>query len=168
MAFRLIDPKEITVNMFQKIGSDWMLVTAGTQEKMNTMTASWGCTGVLWGKPVAICFIRPQRYTHEFIEREDTYTLSFYGEAYRPQLSLCGAKSGRKVDKVAETGLTPAFTKVGTPYFEEAELVLECRKLYKDTFRPEHFLSSAINDFYADGDYHDIYIGEIINVLTKE
>ena len=96
--------KEDALNL---IGKQWMLVTAGTSEKFNTMTASWGGLGWLWNKPVAFVFIRPERYTHGFIEASDCMTLSFYGEEYREALKICGTKSGRDIDKVAATGLTP-------------------------------------------------------------
>ena len=106
--FGRIDPKELNQNVFSMIGEQWMLVTAGTAERCNTMTASWGGLGVLWGKPVATVYIRPQRYTLEFVEREDCFTLSFFGEEYRKALALCGSKSGRDVDKVKECGFTVA------------------------------------------------------------
>ena len=106
--FSRIDPKELNQNVFSMIGEQWMLVTAGTAERCNTMTASWGGLGVLWGKPVATVYIRPQRYTLEFVEREDCFTLSFFGEEYRKALALCGSKSGRDVDKVKECGFTVA------------------------------------------------------------
>ena len=106
--FSRIDPKELDQNVFSMIGEQWMLVTAGTAERCNTMTASWGGLGVLWGKPVATVYIRPQRYTLEFVEREDCFTLSFFGEEYRKALALCGSKSGRDVDKVKECGFTVA------------------------------------------------------------
>ena len=115
---------------FSMIGEQWMLVTAGTAERCNTMTASWGGLGVLWGKPVATVYIRPQRYTLEFVEREDCFTLSFFGEEYRKALALCGSKSGRDVDKVKECGFTVAGAACGAPYFEEAGLVLVCKKAY--------------------------------------
>ena len=126
--FSRIDPKELDQNVFSMIGEQWMLVTAGTAERCNTMTASWGGLGVLWGKPVATVYIRPQRYTLEFVERENCFTLSFFGEEYRKALALCGSKSGRDVDKVKECGFTVAGAACGAPYFEEAGLVLVCKR----------------------------------------
>ena len=118
-----ISPYELNDNIFKTIGKDWTLVTAGTEDKYNTMTASWGSVGIMWNKPVAFTFIRPQRYTYEFIENNEYYTLSVYGEEYRKALTLCGTKSGRDIDKAKETGLTPVF-KEKAPYFEQARLVL--------------------------------------------
>ena len=120
--------KEDALNL---IGKQWMLVTAGTSEKFNTMTASWGGLGWLWNKPVAFVFIRPERYTHGFIEASDCMTLSFYGEEYREALKICGTKSGRDSDKVAATGLTPEELESGNMTFGEARLTRDCRKLFK-------------------------------------
>ena len=126
--FKEISPNEIRDNPFKLIGKDWMLVTAGDKSKFNTMTASWGGVGILWNKPVAFTFIRPQRYTFEFTEQGEYYTLSFFDEEYRKALNFCGTKSGRDYDKVKETGLTPVFSE-DAPYFGEAKLVLVCKKL---------------------------------------
>ena len=167
MMFTKIDPKEIQENVFSLIGDRWMLITAGTREKCNTMTASWGGLGVLWGKPVATVYIRPQRYTLEFVEREDTFTLCFFGEEYRKALALCGSKSGRDMDKVKECGFTVA-TAEGAPYFEEADLVLVCKKSYWQDMDPTHFLDGEIDSkWYPEKDYHRIFIGEILEVLRK-
>lgn len=165
--FEKIDPKALDQNVFSLIGDQWMLITAGTEDKCNTMTASWGGLGVLWGKPVATVYIRPQRYTLEFVEREDTFTLCFFGEAYRKALTLCGSKSGRDVDKVKECGFT-VTTAEGAPYFEEADLVLVCKKAYWQDMDPTHFLDGEIDGkWYPQKDYHRIFIGEILEVLRK-
>ena len=168
MSFKKIQPEEIQENTFKIIGKDWMLVTAGTKENFNTMTASWGALGVIWRKNAAICFVRPTRYTYEFMENNEYYTLSIYEEQYRPQLTLCGTKSGRDIDKVKETGFTPAFAECGAPYFEEAKLVLVCKKMYFDDFKPENFLDETIDGLYHENDYHRIFVGEILEVLKKE
>lgn len=166
--FEKMDPKNLDQNVFSLIGDRWMLITAGTQEKCNTMTASWGGLGVLWGKPVATVYIRPQRYTLEFVEREDYFTLSFFGEEHRKALALCGSKSGRDMDKVKECGFTVA-TAEGAPYFEEADLVLVCKKAYWQDMDPTHFLDGEIDGkWYSEKDYHRIFIGEIVEVLRKQ
>ena len=166
--FEKMDPKNLDQNVFSLIGERWMLITAGTQEKCNTMTASWGGLGVLWGKPVATVYIRPQRYTLEFVEREDYFTLSFFGEEHRKALALCGSKSGRDMDKVKECGFTVA-TAEGAPYFEEADLVLVCKKAYWQDMDPTHFLDGEIDGkWYPEKYYHRIFIGEIVEVLRKQ
>ena len=165
--FEKMDPKALDQNVFSLIGDQWMLITAGTEEKCNTMTASWGGLGVLWGKPVATVYIRPQRYTLEFVEREDTFTLCFFGEQYRKELALCGSKSGRDVDKVKECSFTVAASQ-GAPYFEQADLVLVCKKAYWQDMDPTHFLDGEIDGkWYPQKDYHRIFIGEILEVLRK-
>lgn len=136
-AFKEINPKEIVESPFKLIGDDWALVTAGDREKFNTMTISWGGVGIMWGKPVVFTFIRPQRYTFAFMENGDRYTMSFFDEKYRDALKFCGSKSGKDYDKVKETGLTPAFTENGSVYFEEAKLVLECKKCTHKVLMPK-------------------------------
>ena len=165
--FERIDPKSLDQNVFSMIGDQWMLLTAGTREKCNTMTASWGGLGVLWGKPVATVYIRPQRYTLEFVEREEWFTLAFFGEEYRKALALCGSKSGRDIDKVKECGFT-VETADGAPYFAQADLVLVCKKAYWQDMDPTHFLDGEIDGkWYPQKDYHRIFIGEILEVLRK-
>lgn len=167
--FQKIDPKTLEQNVFSMIGDQWMLITAGTRERCNTMTASWGGLGVLWSKPVATCYIRPQRYTREFVDREECFTLAFFGEEYRKTLSLCGSQSGRDIDKVKECGFTPAAADCGAPYFGEAELVLVCKKLYMGDILPGNFMDSALCEKnYPNKDYHKMYIGEIVEVLKKK
>ncbi|MBU1692831.1 MAG: flavin reductase family protein [Verrucomicrobia bacterium] len=154
-------------NPFTLIGQGWMLITAGTREKFNTMTASWGGLGHLWDKYVAFIFVRPSRYTFEFLEKAEAFTLSFFDEKWRDKLLLCGTESGRNVDKVKKTGLSPVATKNGTVYFEQARLVIECRKIAFTDLDPKHFLDPAIHDFYEGPDYHRIYIGEIARILSR-
>jgi flavin reductase (DIM6/NTAB) family NADH-FMN oxidoreductase RutF len=161
-----IRPEDISGNVFDLIGKKWMLITASSESGFNTMTASWGGMGVLWGKPVAFCFVRPQRYTYKFMERSGYYSLSFYDEAYRSALELCGTKSGRDCDKVKESGLTPVFGGESI-YFEQSNLVLICKKLFADDFRPANFIDSSIELNYPGKDYHRAYIGEIVRVLSK-
>ncbi len=167
MAFREISVEELKDNPFTLINKDWMLITAGNQDKHNTMTASWGGVGELWGKYVSTIYIRPQRYTLEFVEREDFYSLCFFGPEYRQALSLCGSKSGRDVDKDAATGLTPRFDQAA-PYYEQARLVFICRKLYKQDMTEEPFLDKSLLDKWYDNDLHRMFIGEIVKVLVKD
>ena len=163
-----IKPEELEKNVFHMIGKEWLLVTAEKEGKVNTMTASWGGLGVMWGKNVAVTVIRPQRYTKEFVESHDCFTLSFYPEEYKKALSLCGSKSGREIDKAEETGLIPVFDQAA-PYFEQASLVLVCKKLYAQPMDPAGFVDKALDSrWYPDKDYHKMFVGEVIKVLVKE
>lgn len=156
---------------FELIGKEWMLVTAGADGDYNTMTASWGGIGWLWNKPVAFVFIRPERYTHEFIERHERLTLSFYGEEYRKALQLCGSKSGRDMDKVAVAGLTPYLLDSGAVTFTEARMTLDCHKLFKAGMQKDNFIDKEVlTKWYNDnpgGSLHDIYVVEIDGIYTK-
>ncbi len=166
MEFREIKPESLTDNPFKLIGMDWMLVTAGSAESFNTMTASWGGLGILWERKVCFCFIRPTRHTYEFIERSENFTLSFFEERYRKALSYCGSHSGRDTDKIKEAGLTPA-TAGGFVHFAEARLVLACKKIYFQDITPSHFVDPAIDGMYPKKDYHRMYVGEIKKCLVK-
>lgn len=162
-----VAPQEWQGNVFEKIGKEWMLITAGDEDKCNTMTASWGGLGVLWNHPVSFIFIRRSRHTYGFVENGDYYSLCFFPEEYRPALTLCGRVSGRDRNKIAEAGLTPVFDGEA-PYFEEASAVVICRKLYADDVESGCFVDPDLHRHYADNDYHRMYIGEITRVLVKE
>ena len=162
-----VDPKSLSENVFSLIGDKWMLITAGTGEQCNTMTASWGGLGVIWGAPATTCYIRPQRYTKEFVDREEYFTLAFFGEEWRKALSLCGSKSGRDVDKVKECGFTVKTAACGAPYFEQADLVLVCRKRFAQEMDPANIPQDVKEKWYPNQDYHTMYIGEIVEVLQK-
>ncbi len=163
-----IDPREIRDNAVQLIGNDWMLVTAGTLEHFNMMTASWGGLGFMWKKPVVFVVIRPQRHTFRFMEAGEVFTLSFFSHEYHKALNVCGTTSGRDTDKVAASGLTPYVTESGSVSFTEARLVLECRKLYAEALNPEAFLDKTIvPEWYAAGDFHKMYIAEILNAWVE-
>jgi flavin reductase (DIM6/NTAB) family NADH-FMN oxidoreductase RutF len=163
-------PIEQVENSVAKLMSEgWMLITAGNLKSFNTMTASWGELGHLWGKNVATMFIRPQRYTKEFVDREAIFTLSFFKEEYRNALNICGTKSGRDGDKVKEAGLTPVATAENSVAFEEAYMIIECRKLYAELFKPEFFIDKTIPEtIYPTGDFHTFYIGEVVRVYIKK
>lgn len=165
--FKEINIKELKFSPFEKIGKEWMLITAGKEEDFNTMTASWGGLGVLWNKDVAFTFIRPSRYTFEFTEREEFFSLCFFPEEYRNALTFCGRNSGRDCDKVKETGLTPVFID-GVPCFGEASLVLICRKVYAQNMNESCTENEEVKSHYAENEsYHTMYVGEIVKALTK-
>lgn len=164
--FTEISPESIADNPFTLLHGDWTLITAGQPDKFNTMTASWGGLGVLWQKPVATIYVRPQRYTYEFLERETYFTLSFFEERYRLALNLFGAASGRDMDKVKASGLTPVFGPDAI-YYKEARLVLVLKKIYFHDLDPTNVRNFDLGDTYAGEDYHRLYIGEIVRVLRK-
>lgn len=164
--FKCSDAEALALNPFKAIGRQWMLITAGNNEKVNTMTASWGGLGVMWNKACATCYVRPQRYTREFLDREEFFSLSFLPEAMRPSLSLCGRESGRDCDKIAKAGLATLFDE-SAPYFEQAELVLVCRKLYVGKIEPSSFIDPDIESCYPQKDYHLVYMGEVVKCLEK-
>lgn len=164
--FERIDPKDLQLNVFSAMGEQWMLVTAGTAERCNTMTASWGGLGVLWNLPMAIAYVRPQRYTRVFLDEQEFFTLTFFPEQFRKELALCGRTSGREVDKVAACGFTIREGAGGAPYFEEAELVLVCRKRMVMPMDPAA-VPAEVDARHYDNDHHLIYWGEIVEVLQK-
>ena len=144
----------------------WLLLSAGDFEKgdFNTMTVGWGSLGTMWNKPFAQVVVRPTRHTYGFMERYDTFTLCSFPESRRPDLQLLGTASGRDGDKIAQTGLTPvAARSVAAPVFAEANLIIECRKIYFDDLCPDQFLAPEIEKSYPDKDYHRIYFGEILD-----
>ncbi len=158
------DIKESAVKM---ISDDWALLSAGNEKSFNTMTVSWGGIGELWGKDVAFIFVRPQRYTKDFIDREGMMTLSFFGGEYKKEMGFCGKNSGRNYNKFAETGLTPEFSD-GTVYIKEAKHVLILKTLAVTEMTPDSFLDKEIDvSCYPNKDYHIVYIAEIVKTLEK-
>lgn len=165
---REISPRDIDKNAIRLITEDWALLTAGNADGWNTMTVSWGGLGELWSKDVAFVFVRPQRYTKEFIDGSEYFTLSFFDESYKGALRVCGTKSGRDIDKAKETGLTPVFEN-GTAHLAQAKLVIICKKLYAQDMTPDCFVDkSIIDENYKANDFHTSYVGEIIKVLKKD
>ena len=163
-----LSPYELNENVFRLVDKDWMLVTAGTKEQFNTMTASWGGMGILWNQPIAIIFIRPTRYTYEFTEKSGSFTLCFFDKKYRKALNYCGSHSGRDVDKMRETGLVPKVTESGNIVFQQARLVIECKKIYFQDLDPDHFLDPSTSKNYPQKDYHRMYFGSIENCWYNE
>lgn len=160
--FNKIDIKQLDTKPIQLISKNWMLITAGKEDKFNSMIGSWGGIGFLWQTPVAFIFIRPQRYTFQFAEQEPNLTISFFDERYRKALNLMGTKSGKDMDKVAESGLTPIVTPTESMAYTEAHYIFECKKLYDQYLRPEHFIEKDIvPDIYPCNDFHKMYIVEI-------
>ncbi len=165
--FKTISIEELDKSVCKMIGKDWMMVTAQKDGKVNTMTASWGGLGVMWGKNAAFIVIRPQRYTKEFIDNSDRLSLTFYNEDMKKVLSYCGSVSVRDEDKIGKSGLTVEFDGE-VPYFGEAEIVIEVKKMYHQEFKPECIIDKEIDSkWYPDKDYHTLYICEIEKVMVK-
>jgi flavin reductase (DIM6/NTAB) family NADH-FMN oxidoreductase RutF len=166
--FNEIKPEQFEQSPFQLIGKDWMLITAEKDGKVNTMTASWGGFGVMWAKNVAYIVIRPQRYTKEFVDNSDTFSLTFFDESFRKTLSYLGTKSGRDEDKIEKSNLTVLHAD-DIPYFEEANIAIFCNKLYAQEYKPECFIAQDLNEkWYPEVDHHTLYIAEVTKILIKE
>ena len=164
-----IDPLKLSVDNVGLWDEQWMLLTSGTSDDYNMMTVSWGSIGCMWNKPFAQIVVRPQRYTFEFLEKNDSFTLCAFPEEFRTSLQLLGSKSGRYGDKLSVTDLTPKkSTKISTPAYNEAILILECRKIYYQDLNPEGFLYKSIQDNYPLNDYHRVYYGEILAAFVEE
>lgn len=166
--FKGIKADQLQGNPFHMIGQDWMLITAEKDGKVNTMTASWGGLGIMWGKNVAFMVIRPHRYTKEFIDSADTFSLSFYDESFRKVLGYLGNVSGRDEDKVLKSELTVAHENE-IPYFSEANTVLLCKKLFAQPYEEQNFIDKDITGIcYPEKDFHILYISEITKILVRE
>ncbi len=163
--------ENFTVQSYGLFEVQWLLLTAGdfSTGRFNAMTISWGSLGVMWSKLTFQTVVRPVRYTYEFMEQYDSFTICAFPRQYRKALSLLGTKSGREGDKIAQAGLTPtASTQVAAPSYAEAELVLECRKTYWQDLEPAHFLIPEIDQNYPEKDYHRIYYGEVVAIFGAE
>lgn len=166
-----IAPNALLVRSHHLWAEQWMLLTAGAfaEGRFNCMAVGWGSLGTMWSKPFAQVVVRPSRYTREFMEQYDTFTLSAFPEEHRAAVQLLGTKSGRDGDKIAESGLTPvAAAEVAAPCFVEAELAIECRKIYWQDMDAANFLDATIAKNYPQKDYHRIYFGEIVAVNAAE
>lgn len=160
-----IKPEELTSNVFDMIGKQWMLVSAKKDGRANAMTASWGGLGIMWGKKVAFVFIRESRYTKEFIDETDKMTLSFFAEDQRKMLNYMGTVSGRTEDKIEKMGLT--FDKENENVFEQAEISMVCKKLFASPMKAEDFIAKEeLDKWYKDGDMHTMYVVEIEDIFV--
>ena len=171
MRFYKIQPKEIPGNAISLFDDGWGLLTAGTPENYNTMTISWGQMGCLWNRPVCTVYVRPCRYTYTFTEACDRFTVSLFepGEQ-RSELKMLGTQSGREMDKMHHSGLTPMMLD-GLMAYEEAKVVLVLRKLYDQQFDPTRVPAEVANSNYAtvaDDDLHRQYICLIESVYSRD
>ena len=165
-----ISPASLQENTFEMIGKDWMLITAQKDDKVNTMTASWGGLGVIWNKNVATVYIRNSRYTKEFVDSQERFSICVMPQKFRNELSYCGKVSGRDEDKIVKCGFSVAHHK-DVPYFNESRLVLICKKLYAQEMKAKCFTNEGKNlaeTFYKDNDWHVMYIAEIEDILVTD
>ena len=167
--FQPIEAKQFVCSPFQAIGKEWMLITAESEGRVNTMTASWGALGEMWGKNAVFIVVRDSRFTKTLLDASDTFSLSFLDhEKYQKELSYLGRVSGRDEDKFQGSGLHAEYRGL-TPFVGEASRVLICRKMFRQKMEPGHFLQNDIDaKWYADQDYHDLYVGEVLEILEHE
>ena len=163
-----IDIRQIKESAVKLINDDWALLSAGNENGWNTMTVSWGGIGELWNKDVVFVFVRPQRYTKEFLDKEGKFTLSFFGGRMKKEMGICGSKSGRDCNKAELAGIKPIFED-GTVFIDEAEYALVCQTLYTDYIDPDGFFDKTPDEEnYAQKDYHKVYVAEIKKVFQKK
>ena len=164
---QILSPFELEGNIMRSLGTDWMLITAGDKNSYNTMTASWGGMGILWNKSVVFAFVRPQRYTYEFLENNEFFSLSFYDKTWARALKFCGTNSGRDVNKAKVTGLIPVFDEKA-PYFEQTKFAIICKKLYSQDMNADSIINDDIRQYYHGGDFHRVYIAEMYKILARD
>lgn len=166
---REIKPTEIKENPVELFGHDWALVTAGSADNFNTMTISWGMLGNLWQVPMAMCYVRPQRYTHRFTEKNDHFTLSFFHPDMKKTLAVMGTESGRDIDKMHYPGLDAVQLPSGLIAFRQAKLIIECEKVYADVFKEGNFIDKHLMEqVYPGRDFHTFYMGRITHVWVED
>ena len=166
--FREIKPEDIKENSFSLIGKDWMLISAEKDGEVNTMTAAWGGFGVMWHENVVFVVIRPQRYTKEFVDSNEYFSLSFLPPQYKKQLTYLGSVSGKAENKIKKSGLN-IIKENGVPYFKESKLAIICKKLYVQNYNPDSFLDKELmNKWYPDKDYHTLYIAKVEKVFEEK
>jgi len=164
--WKAIEPTEVK-NAIELFDGGWMALAAGNEKNFNAMTVSWGQMGELWGKRIVTVYVRDSRYTKEFMDSNEYFSLSAFPVAYKKALGYIGSHSGRDGDKYTPVDLHPEFTKLGNPTFKEAELYIECRTIYKYRIDNVDNLDESIRKWYQDGDMHTVYVGEIVNVMER-
>ena len=171
--FKQVDPAVATGNVFKLVGQDFTVITAGTELNYNSMTASWGGWGILFNEPTTWCMLRANRYTLEYIRKENLYTMCYFDDVYKDQVMLFGSASGRDSDKMKRHTLTPVETPERAIAYKEAKLILECELVEVTTVHPDDFLTADsrtfITEAYAEAhDYHKLVFGKIIGMWVKK
>lgn len=163
-----IEIQKLSLEIVDLWMNQWLLLTSGNPEEFNMMTVAWGSIGCMWSKPFAQIVVRPQRYTYQFLEKSDSFTLCAFPEEYRKDLNILGSISGRDGDKLKKTNLSVRkSSKVSAPSYNEASLILECRKIYIQDIDPKGFIDPDIQSNYGNNDYHRVYFGEILGAFTQ-
>ena len=157
---------EFTTDILSVFDKKWALLPAGKEDSFNTMTVSWGGLGTIWNKPVATVYVRTSRYTHDFMDANEYFTVSFYPEECRKVLSVLGSKSGRDMDKMKDSGLTPVRTGESMS-FKEAEVTIVCKKIFKQQLETANMPKEVAKAMYEGQAPHDMYIGEIVDIIRK-
>jgi flavin reductase (DIM6/NTAB) family NADH-FMN oxidoreductase RutF len=158
---------------FTENGFQWFhnaeLLAAGDKVKSNAMTIGWGGIGTLWGRTALTVYVAEKRYTKEFMDKAEYFTVMAFDVEHSKVLTYMGRKSGRDEDKAAALGLHTAYTANGTPYYTEAEMVIECKIMYAAPFDPQYFKSEIPQKMYANfpAGIHSMYIGEVVNAWKK-
>lgn len=171
MKLQPLDIADLRLNIFKQFDKRWFVLTSGDFKtgQFNAMTISWGSFGTLWDKPFAQVFVRPTRYTLEFMNKYDSFTLCAIGKKYKSALNLLGTQSGRDGDKIKSSGLTPIpSSRVDSPCYKEAKLIVECRKTYWQDLDASHFLLPEIEYKYPNKDYHRVFFGEILAIFGSK
>ena len=159
---------ELTLRSYRAWRREWFLLTAGDYAagEYNCMTTAWGAIGSMWDRPLAAVAVKPTRHTFAFLERYPTFTLCHFPRSFQKKLLYLGSKSGRDLNKIADSGLTPiASSRVAAPGYAEADLVLECETVYSDDYKPERFKREALRDSLRSERPHRIFFGEILAVF---
>ena len=156
--------KNFMEKSFDLFNKGWALVTAGNMDRFNTMTISWGSLGTLWNRPVATVYVKPIRYTHDFLDSNEYFTVSFFDSEYRDDLAVLGTLSGKDGDKVAKTQLT-AVAVGDAVSFKEAKLTLLCRKIYRQDMDKSFMPDFAVEKYYTDEAEHTMYVGEVVEII---
>lgn len=163
--------KEFNLEPFYILDQEWALLTVGNKEKWNAMTISWGGFGTIWNKPIVTVYVKPIRYTYEFMENNEYFTVSFYEEKYRKDLKIMGSKSGKEIDKSSCTKITPKFLENGIT-FKESKLTIVCKKIYFQdldikNIDKKNIGQGEIDRFYKKEPMHRMYIGEVIDIIDQ-
>ncbi|GAB6012124.1 flavin reductase [Viscerimonas tarda] len=173
--FKPISPEKLgdDYNVFTLVGKDFFAITAGKEDRYNSMIGSGGGLGLLFRKPTAWCISRNDRYTLELIKKEQSYTLSFFPDEYKKKMLFLGSKSGRDSEKMNEVELTSIQTPSGNLSFEEAKLIIECKLMQITTPDLDDFYSQEVKDSISEanedaGTYRQFVFGEITHVWVKK